>query len=97
MEGRDGFTITIFFQHTRVGHETSYTPIKIQNELNYVYAQFRHFLSKTKIKAYTKLTVVMCSQIVARKSVAQSIGDFGGYQRRSTPEDKIRNLKKKKF
>ena len=29
------------------------------------------FLVKTKMNAYTKLTVVMCCQIVARKSVAQ--------------------------
>ena len=37
---------------------------------------FLVFLVKTKIKAYTKLTVVMCCQIVARKSVAPSRGDF---------------------
>ena len=34
------------------------------------------FLVKTKIKAHTKLTVVMCCQIVTRKSVAPSSGDF---------------------
>ena len=34
------------------------------------------FLGKTKMKTYTKLTVVMCCQIVARKSVAPSSGDF---------------------
>ena len=34
------------------------------------------FLGKIKIKAYTKLTVVMCFKIVARKSVAPSSGDF---------------------
>ena len=33
-------------------------------------------LAKTKMKAYTKLTVVMCCQIVARKFVAPSSGDF---------------------
>ena len=31
---------------------------------------------KTKIKAYTKLTVVMCCQIRDRRSVAPSSGDF---------------------
>ena len=40
------------------------------------------FLVKTKMKAYTKLTVVMCCQIVARKSVAPSSGDF---RRRPAP------------
>ena len=54
-------------------------------------------LVKTKMKAYTKLTVVMCCQIVARKSVAPSSGDFGGDRRRGTPVDKIRNLEEKKF
>ena len=34
------------------------------------------FLVKTKTKAYEKLTVVMCCQIVARKSVAPSSSDF---------------------
>ena len=34
------------------------------------------FLGKTKMKAYTKLTVVMCCQIVDRKSVAPSSGEF---------------------
>ena len=37
---------------------------------------FLCFLVKTKINAYTKLTVVMYGQIVARKSVAPSSGDF---------------------
>ena len=54
---------------------------------------FLGFLAKTKMKAYTKLTVVMCCQIVARKSVAPSSGNF---RRRSAPRyacvDKIRNL-----
>ena len=44
-EGRDGVTISIFFQHQRDGHKTTYlqedTHIKIRNELNYVQAQFR--------------------------------------------------------
>ena len=31
---------------------------------------------KSKMKAYTKLTFVMCCQIVARKSVGPSSGDF---------------------
>ena len=34
------------------------------------------FRVKTKMKAYTKLTVVMCCQIVARKSVAPSSSNF---------------------
>ena len=33
-------------------------------------------LVKTKMKADTKLTVVMCCQILARKSVASSSGIF---------------------
>ena len=37
---------------------------------------FFGFLVKIKMKAYKKLTVVMCCQIVARKSVAPSGGDF---------------------
>ena len=37
---------------------------------------FFGFLGKNKMKAYTKLAVVMCCQIVARKSVAPSSGDF---------------------
>ena len=37
---------------------------------------FFGFLVKTKMKAYTKLTVVMCCQMVASKSVAPSIGNF---------------------
>ena len=43
---------------------------------------FLGFLSKNKMKAYTKLTVVMCCQIVDRKSVAPSSGDF---RRRPAP------------
>ena len=37
---------------------------------------FLGFLAKTKTKAYTKLMVVMCCQIVARKSVAPSSSNF---------------------
>jgi hypothetical protein len=37
---------------------------------------FLGFLGKTEMKAYPKLTVVMCCQIVARKSVAPSSGNF---------------------
>ena len=44
---------------------------------------FLGFLGKTKMKAYTKLTVVMCCQIVARKSVAQCSGNF---RRRTAPK-----------
>ena len=55
------------------------------------------FLVKTKMKAYTKLTVVMCCQIVDRKSVAPSSAIFGGDRRRGTPVDKIRNFEEKKF
>ena len=55
------------------------------------------FLGETKMKADTKLTVVMCYQIVARKSVAPSSGDFRRHWRRGTPVDKIRNFEEKKF
>ena len=58
--------------------------------MNYVKAQLRHayftkftkleaflgFLVKTKMKAYKKLTVVMCCQIVARKSVVHFLYIF---------------------
>ena len=43
---------------------------------------FLGLVDKTKMKAYTKLTLVMCCQIVARKSVAISSGDF---RRRPAP------------
>ena len=49
-------------------------------------------LGKTKIKAFTKLTVVMCCQIVDRKSVAPSSSD----RPHSRPVDKIRNFDQKK-
>ena len=50
---------------------------------------FLGFLVKTKTKAYTKLTVVMFCQIVARKSAAPSSSDF---RRRHAPVDEIRNF-----
>ena len=40
------------------------------------------FLIKTKIKAYTKLTVVMCCKIVDKKYAAPSSGRFQRRQRR---------------
>ena len=43
---------------------------------------FLGFLVKIKMKAYGKLTVVMCCQVVARKSVAPSSSDF---RRQSAP------------
>ena len=43
---------------------------------------FSGFPGRTIMKAYTKLIVVMCCHIVARKSVAPSSGDF---RRRSAP------------
>ena len=43
------------------------------------------FLVKTKMKAYAKLTVVMCCQIVARKSVAPFPAISGDFQRRPAP------------
>ena len=43
---------------------------------------FLGFPVKTKMKAYTKLTVAMCCQIFARRSVAPSSGDF---RRRTLP------------
>ena len=58
--------------------------------------EFLGFLVKTKIKAYKKMTVVMCCQIVARKSVAPSSSDF----RRRFPAatcDMIRKFEEKKF
>ena len=51
---------------------------------------FLGFLGKTKMKAYTKLTVVVCCQIVARKSVAPP--SAGGDRCRGTPVDKIRSF-----
>ena len=48
--------------------------------------------SKKKMKAETKLTVVVCCQIFHRKSVTPSSGDFGGNRRRGRPVDKIRNF-----
>ena len=43
---------------------------------------FLGFLGKTKMKAYKKLTVVLCCQIIDRKSVAPSSGNF---RRRKVP------------
>ena len=89
---RDGVTITIFFPaykgwtqdrlfirrqpHKDLKWAWSLCPIQTRLEA------FLGFLVKTKMKAYTKLTVVMCCQIVARKSVAPSSGDF---RQRSAP------------
>ena len=86
-EGTDGDTITIFFpackwwtqdqlsigRHPRKDlkwTELGLGPIQTRLE------GFLGFLVKTKMKVYTKLTVVMCYQIVSRKSVAPSSGDF---------------------
>ena len=85
-EGRDRVTITIFPAYKgwtqdqlsirRHPHKdlklTKLCVGPIQTRLE----AFLGFLGKTKMKAYTKLTVVMCCQIVARKSVAPSSGDF---------------------
>ena len=49
---------------------------------------------KTKVKADTKLTVVMCCQIFDRKSVSAI---FGNDWRRGRPVDKIRNFEEKKL
>ena len=55
---------------------------------------FLGFLVKTKMKAYTKLTIAMCCQIFTRRSLAAiSACD----RRRGRPLDKIRNLKEKTF
>ena len=54
---------------------------------------FLGFLGKTKMKAYTKLTVVMCSQIIDRKSVAI----YSGERRSGRLVDNIRNFDKKKL
>ena len=43
---------------------------------------FLGILIKIKMKAYKKLTVIICCQIVARKSVAPSSSDF---RQRSAP------------
>ena len=40
-------------------------------------------------------TVVMCCQILDRKSVAPSSGDFGGHRRSGRPVDNIGNFEKK--
>ena len=46
------------------------------------------FLAQTKIKAYTKLTALMCYQNVDRRSIAPSSGHF---------LDKIKNFEEKNF
>ena len=86
-KGRDGVTIKIFFPAykgwtwdrlsiKRHPHkDLKWTKLSlgtIQTRLE----AFLGFLVKTRMKAYTKLTDVMCCQIVARKSVAPSSGDF---------------------
>ena len=58
---------------------------------------FVGFLGKSKIKAYTKLTVVMCCQIVDKKSVGHLAAISGGNRRRGTLADKIRNFDEKSF
>ena len=91
-KGRDGVTTTIIVQHTMDGHKAgSLYEDKPHKDLKWAYSlgpiqtrleAFLGFLVKTKMKAYTKLTDLMCCQIVARKSVAPSSGDF---RRRSAP------------
>ena len=44
------------------------------------------FPVKTKMKAYTKLTVAICCQIFAKSTVAPSSGDF---RRRPTPPRQV--------
>ena len=52
-------------------------------------------LGKTKVKAYTKLTVVMCCKIFDRKSLSPSSGNFRRHRHCSSPVEKIRNVEKK--
>ena len=88
-KGRDGVTITIFSSiHGMDKRPPIYrkTPT-YRFEMNWIKFRlnsetFRGFLVKIKMKAYEKLTVVMCWQIVARKSIAPSSGNFW---RRSAP------------
>ena len=86
-EGRDGVTIKIFFPAYK-----GWTPAQLcirrhpHKDLKWTklclgpiqtcLEAFLGFLAKTKMKAFTKLTVVMCCQIIARKSVAPYSGDF---------------------
>ena len=86
-EGRNGVTITIFFPAykrwtqdqlslRRHPHEDlkctklCLAPIQTSSEA------FLGFLGKTKMKAYTKLTVVTRCQIVAKRSETPSSGNF---------------------
>ena len=55
------------------------------------------FKINTRMKAYTKLTVVMWCQIFYMKYLASSSGDFRRDRRRGRPVDKIRNFEKTKF
>ena len=50
-----------------------------------------------KMKAYIKLTVVLCCKIVARKSVAPSSSDLWRRPAPRLPVDKIRNFEEKSF
>ena len=52
---------------------------------------------KTKMKADTKLTVVLCCQIFAGKSVAPSSGDFWRDRRCGKPVDTFRNFEENNF
>ena len=52
-------------------------------------------LVKIKMKAGTKLTVVICCQILARKSVRHLATIFGGDRCRGRPVGKIRNFEEK--
>ena len=54
------------------------------------------FLVKTKMKAYAKLTVVMCCQIVARGSLLRHLAAIsGGDRRRGTSVDDQEFLREK--
>ena len=46
-------------------------------------------MGKTKLKAYIKITVLMCCEIFDRKSVAPSSGNY-------RPVDEIRNFEEEK-
>ena len=86
-EGRDGVTIAIFFPAykgwtrdqlciRRQPHKyLKWTKLCLGPNQTCLEA-FLGFLAKTKMKAYTNLTVEVCSQIVARKSVAPASGNF---------------------
>ena len=57
-----------------------------------VFVDVLSFLIKTKIKANTKLTVIMLCQIFDRKFIAPSSGNSASDRRRGRPVDKIRNF-----